>query len=522
LEKKRFCAKKASWPFNKIQGHSEYYQTMVKFYITTAIPYVNSVPHIGHALEFVQADVIARYHRQKGEEVLLLSGSDENALKNVQAAEQVGVPVQQFIDQNAKLFLRVAEKLDIHFDVFQKGSSKDHHSSSQKLWELCDRAGDIYKKEYEGLYCVGCETFYTQGEVDENQECFEHPGKKLDRVAEENYFFSLSKYQDKLVDLIERDELRIIPATRKNEVLSFLKQPLQDISISRSNERAKNWGVPVPKDDSQRMYVWFDALNIYQSGVGFGLDEEKYEKWWPANVHVIGKGITRFHAVYWPAFLLSAGLPLPKTLFVHGYITVDGQKMSKSLGNVIDPFDLTEKYGVDAVRYFFLRELSPTEDGDFSYKKFEARYNADLANGLGNQVSRVLRLATINEVRAKFPSRQSVIEKWRVDGLWELLENFEFNRALELIWQGLPSESISADKLGISSSVNEISSSIETGRPFDLNTPEKDRKQNTIDNLIRLWDIAIALEPFLPETAEKITQQLQQGKGASLFPRLGS
>jgi len=372
---------------------------MAKFYITTSIPYVNSRPHAGHALEFIQADVIARYHRQKGEEVLLLSGSDENAIKNVQAAEQARVPVQQFIDENAELFYKLAKALGVQFDVFQKGSDKRHHESSQKLWELCSKAGDIYKKSYEGLYCVGCETFYTPNELNENQECSEHPGKKLEKISEENYFFKLSKYQDQLIDLIEKDELKIVPATRKNEMLAFLKQPLQDISISRSNERAKNWGVPIPEDDSQRMYVWFDALNIYQSGVGFGLDGEQYKKWWPADVHVIGKGITRFHAIYWPAFLLSAGLSLPKTIFVHGYITVDGQKMSKSLGNVIDPFELVEKYGVDAVRYFFLREIPSTEDGDFSYEKFETRYNADLAGGLGNLVARVLTLAEKAELK---------------------------------------------------------------------------------------------------------------------------
>src|SRR3989338_3769230 len=342
-----------------------------KFYITAAIPYVNARPHIGHAQEFTQTDAIARYHRRKGEEVLMLSGSDENALKNVQAAQNAGVPVQQFVDEISKIFLDLAEKLGITFDVFQKGSDKKHYKSSQKLWELCEKAGDIYKKSYEGLYCVGCEAFYTEDELNPDSECFEHPGRKLEKVSEENYFFRLSKYQDKLIAIIEKDELKIIPQTRKNEVLAFLKEPLQDISISRTNERAKNWGVPVPRDETQRIYVWFDALNIYQSGVGFGLDEETYKKWWPADVHVIGKGIIRFHAVYWPAFLLSAGLPLPKTIFVHGYITVGGQKMSKTLGNVVDPFQLIEKYGAEALRYYLLREIPPTEDGDFTRQEFE-------------------------------------------------------------------------------------------------------------------------------------------------------
>ena len=477
---------------------------MSKFYITTAIPYVNAPPHIGHALEFVQADVIARFHRQKGEEVLLLSGGDENALKNVQAAEQAGKPVQQFIDENAKLFLGLAEKLGIHFDVFQKGSDKDHHVSSQKLWELCDKAGDIYKKAYEGLYCVGCEAFYTLKEVDKNQECFEHPGKKLEKVSEENYFFHLSKYQDKLVGLIEKDELRIVPTTRKNEVLSFLKQPLQDISISRSNERAKNWGVPVPGDDSQRMYVWFDALNIYQSGVGFGLNEEQYKEWWPADVHVIGKGITRFHAVYWPAFLLSAGLLLPKTLFVHGYITVDGQKMSKALGNVIDPFELVEKYGTDAVRYFFLREIPPTEDGDFSYEKFEIRYNADLAGGLGNLIARVLTLAKKEDVK--------IPEEFSNEDLETLVEyvkketnrfvaEFRFSDALVRVW----------------SIIHLCDRYIDEKRPWEIS----DGQREVIgDLLLAISEISQLLKPFLPETAEKIVQQLESRQSQPLFSRL--
>lgn len=473
---------------------------MAKFYITTAIPYVNARPHIGHALEFVQADVIARYHRQKGEEVLLLSGSDENALKNVQAAEQAGVPVQQFIDENAKSFVELADKLGIQFDGFQKGSSKDHHASSQKLWELCKKAGDIYKKSYEGLYCVGCEAFYTPDELNENQECQEHPGKKLEKVSEENYFFKLSKYQDKLTDLIEKDALRIIPITRKNEVLSFLKQPLQDISISRSNERAKNWGVPVPGDNSQRMYVWFDALNIYQSGIGFGLNEEQYKKWWPADVHVIGKGIIRFHAVYWPAFLLSAGLSLPKTLFVHGYLTVGGKKMSKTIGNVVDPFPLIEKYGADAVRYFLLREIPSTQDGDFTQEKFEERYNADLASGLGNLVARVLALAK----DAKANPTTEFEKLWRdsekiVHDTLNIL--FDFRGALDEIWNIL----------------HYCDGYIDREKPWE----NRGNSKEVIGNLLfAVKLIAKLLRPFLSETSEKIRKQLEQGKGESLFPRI--
>jgi len=480
---------------------------MAKFYITTAIPYVNARPHIGHALEFVQADVIARYRRLRGDDVLLLSGSDENALKNVQAAEKAGAPVQRFIDENARLFADLARALHVQFDVFQKGSTKDHHASSQKLWELCVKSGDIYKKSYEGLYCVGCEAFYTENELDENQECFEHPGRRLEKVAEENYFFKLSRYQDKVIELVEKDELRIVPSAKKNEVLAFLRQPLRDISISRSNERAKSWGVSVPGDDSQRMYVWFDALNIYQSGIGFGSDEKKYKKWWPADVHVMGKGIIRFHAVYFPAFLLSAGLALPKTLFVHGYITVDGQKISKSLGNVIDPFELVAKYGVDAVRYFLLREIPSTEDGDFSFEKFETRYNADLAGGLGNLVARVLTLATkISNFQFPIsnqfsnPNFQKLTEEtWQK--VASALEEFRFSDALIAIWEVIHA----CDKY------------IDEKKPW---SESSEQKEVIGDLLLAIGEIADFLKPFLPETSEKILQQLQTEQVQALFPRL--
>lgn len=254
-------------------------KAMNKFYLTTAIPYVNAKPHVGHALEFVQADAIKRYRQSLGDETLLLSGADENAIKNVQAAETAGVKVQDFIDTHSKEFEELAKALSIDFDVFQRGSSLVHHKASRKLWELCEKNGDIYKKTYTGLYCVGCELFYEKSELSENGECFEHPGKPLEEVSEENYFFALSKYEKEIIELIESDKLKIYPTFRKNEVLGFLKEGLKDISISRSNTRAKNWGVSVPNDETQKMYVWFDALNIYASGVGFGSDEEKYAKW---------------------------------------------------------------------------------------------------------------------------------------------------------------------------------------------------------------------------------------------------
>ena len=471
-----------------------------KFYITAAIPYVNASAHVGHALEFVQTDTIARHHRLLGEDVATLSGGDENALKNVQAAETAGIPIQEFVDKNTEAFRQLAIKLNAEFTFWQKGSDKAHHfPSSQKLWELCDKAGDIYKKKYTGLYCVGCEAFYTKEELNENGECFEHPGKKLDKVEEENYFFKLSKYQDFLVDLIEKNKYKIFPEHRKNEVLSFLKSGLKDISISRSNERAKNWGVPVPGDPDSRLYVWLDALNCYQSGIGFGWDEKLYKKWWPADLHVIGKGILRFHAVYWPAFLHSAGLEIPKALFVHDYFTVNGQKMSKTLGNVIDPAQLIDKYSADALRYYFLAKFSPFSDGDFSEKKFIQIYNADLANGLGNLVSRVAKLceSSNKEFVKKKPNLYKKVE--------DSINDYRFDLALSAIWER----------------GSELDQEINTKKPWEKNGNELYQILSPIVSEIQ--NIAFNLKPFLPETAEKIEKQFKGPKIKSaepLFPRL--
>ncbi|MGE5042456.1 MAG: methionine--tRNA ligase [Candidatus Levyibacteriota bacterium] len=470
-----------------------------KFFLTNAIPYVNAKPHVGHALEFVQSSVIANYHRLLGEDVLTLCGGDENAIKNVQAAEKEGKPIREFIDENTKLFEDLAIKLDAKFDVFQKGSNKNHYTASQKLWELCQKNGDIYKKSYTGLYCVGCEQFYEKEELNENGECYEHPGKKLEEVQEENYFFKLSKYQDRLQKILEDGTIQIIPESRKNEVLSFLKQGLKDISVSRSNARAKNWGVPIPGDDSQRMYVWFDALNIYQSGIGFATDEETYNKWWPANVHVIGKGIIRFHAVYWPAFLLSAGLELPKSIFVHGYFTVDGQKMSKTVGNVIDPLEMIEKYGVDALRYYLLSQIPSTGDGDFSETKLKEVYNADLANGLGNLVARVARLC--EKVNVQGISQKGFSEEIKAD-----LNSYSFHTSLEKIWH----------------IIRETDKYINEQEPWKI-TDEKKLAEVLGLAVGKINEVAFNLQPFLPGTSEKILQQFsgQVKSSPPLFPRLG-
>lgn len=472
----------------------------MKYYITGAIPYVNAKPHIGHALEFVQTDTIARFHKLLGDETLTLCGGDENALKNVQAAEKEGEEVQSFVDRNNQLFYDLVKKLNCQHDVWQKGSSESHHKASQHLWKLVQENNpeDIYEKEYEGLYCVGCEVFYTPDELNENGECFEHPGKPLEKVKEKNYFFRLSAYQTKIREIIEKEEIKIYPAHRKNEVLQFIEQGLEDISISRSNERAKNWGVPVPGDDAQRMYVWFDALNIYQSGIGFGTDDEKYNKWWPADLHVIGKGIIRFHAIYWPAFLLAADLKLPKAIFVHDYFTVNGQKMSKTLGNVIDPVVMVDKYGADALRYYFLAKFSPFSDGDFSEEKLKEAYNADLANGIGNLASRVAKICEANNLEI------AEYEPEIFPSIKENMEDYRFDFALEALWERVRESDGLINK-------NEIW----------VNPTDKVEIIEKIVNNIR--EIAFNLKPFLPETAEKILKQFEETEirsGEPLFPRI--
>lgn len=481
---------------------------MSKFYVTNAIPYVNARPHIGHALEFVQSDVIARYHRIRGNQVKLLCGGDENALKNVQAAENAGKPVQEFVDKNTEIFYDLSKKLNVQFDVWQKGSDPKHHAASQKLWELCSKAGDIYKKSYKGLYCVGCEAFYTESELDEKRECFEHPGRKLEVVEEENYFFKLSKYQKQLQQIITTDTYKIVPVSRKNEILAFLKSGLQDISISRSNARAKNWGVPVPNDPSQRIYVWFDALNIYQSGIGFNWDDEMYKKWWPADIHVIGKGIIRFHAVYWPAILLSAKLALPKELFVHEYFTVNGQKMSKTLGNIIDPFKLIDKYGSEALRYYFLAKFSPFSDGDFSEEKFVEVYNGDLANGLGNLIARVAKLCeSIDYQQMGSESRTSehVIEDSEYS---KALQDFKFNEAVSSVWK----------------KITLLDQYINQEKPWTLIKTNSQRVTSILAHCVdEIQEIGVMIAPFMPQTSKQILDQFKGPKIISqkpLFPRI--
>lgn len=471
-----------------------------KIYITTSIPYVNAAPHIGHALEFVQADCLARFYRAIGYDVYFSSGADENSLKNVRSAESEGVPVQELVDRYTKAFADLEGALNLTFDVFNRTSSAEHFLGVQKLWSKCRRE-DIYKKKYRGLYCVGCEQFYAPSELVDGK-CPEHLTKP-EEVEEENYFFKLSNYQKYLEELIESDELKIVPPTRKNEVLSFIKSGLADFSISRSRERARGWGVPVPGDESQVMYVWFDALTTYLTALGFGSAKQNlFKKYWVGDtnrLHVIGKGIIRFHAVYWPAMLKSAGIELPDEIFVHGYVTVSGQKISKSIGNSVDPFKQVSDFGAEAVRFYLLREIPAWGDGDFAQSRFRDLYNGELANGLGNLVARVARLAA--DTKLNLPEKKNYTFKKEVA---DCIKNFRFDQAIFSIWE----EISILDKL-----INEQ-------KPWEL---EGTALKNVISPIaVQIREIAFNLSPFMPKTSEAILRQFtgKVSQEKPLFPRI--
>jgi len=474
---------------------------MNKFYITIAIPYVNGKPHLGHALEYFQADTARRYHDLLGEKTLLLSGADENALKNVQAAEKEGVPTQEFLNKNSEVFRMAFAQLGVKLDIFQRGSDQAlHWPGVQKLWQLCLDNGDIYKKAYEGLYCVGCESFKIESDLTPDGLCPDHL-KKPEIIKEENYFFKLSAYQERLVNLIESNTLKITPDNKRQETLSFIKGGLEDFSVSRSKERARGVGVPILDDPDQVMYVWFDALSIYITGVGYGHDEENFKKWWPADLQIIGKDINRFHTIYWPAMLLSAGLPLAKQVLIHSFINAPGgQKMSKSLGNVVDPFEMVDHVGIEGLRYYLLSQIPLAEDGEASVERIKEIYNTHLANGLGNLVARVAKLAEKHSLALhEEPSALNPhVQKY--------LGEFRFNDALYEIWKLITL----ADQ-----QINET-------KPWGL---EGEKARDVLENLSKqIVTIAYNLTPFLPETAGTILKQFsgEIKSSAPLFPRINS
>lgn len=452
-------------------------------------------------MEFIQADAIARYRRSRGDDTRFVTGADENAQKNVQAAEALGISVQGLVDRNTQRFIAVLEKLGVSNDDFIRTADKKRHwPGAKKLWELCNKRGDIYKKSYTGLYCVGCEAFLQEKDLVDGL-CPEHQ-KAPEKVAEENYFFKLSKYQKQLRKLIENDTFLVLPETRKNEVLRFIESGLEDFSISRSAARMKGWGIPVPGDDTQIIYVWFDALINYMTALGFGTSDEKlFKRYWPCDLHVIGKGITRFHAIYWPAMLLSAGIELPKCVFVHGYVTLDGGKMSKSLGTVINPSEMVEKYGADALRYFLLGRIPTFGDGDFTEEQLIEAINNELVATLGNLVNRTF-VFIERFAGGLVAEKPSLTDDDLI--LWKSIQEKE-----KKITSLLDESQLSDALKGIMEIARDGNGYFQKAEPWKTIKTDEPRAQASLYILAHLCrDLAVLLEPYLPATAESIFSQL--------------
>ena len=460
---------------------------MAKFYVTTAIDYVNAKPHIGHAYEKILADVLARWHRIKGDDVFFLTGTDENAQKNVQAAKEKKIAVKRFVDTNSKLFLELCKKLNITYDDFIRTTEERHVKVAQKIFKQIQNTGDIYKGKYAGWYCQGCEAFLTESEL-VHGKCPEHD-RKPEWIEEEDYFFKMSKYEKNVLSLLETGKVAIFPLTKRNEIVSRIKQEgLKDLSVSRYKA---DWGVDVPSDSEHKIYVWLDALINYISALGYP-SGSKYKKYWPADIHIIGKGINWFHSVIWISILLSAKIPLPKTIFVHGYLTINGKKMSKSLGNVIDPLEIVNIYGSDALRYYFMRDVPFGEDGDFSEALLKERINNELANELGNLVSRILTLAEKN-----FDGRigKGVIDK-------KLSSTLKLNFISKHF-----------DALDMGKALHEIMSFVKECNKHINNEKLWEKKGKDLQNhlyslLESIRIISILLSAYIPETSEKINSQL--------------
>jgi len=471
-----------------------------KFYITTPIYYANQLPHVGTAYTTVAADVLARYFRQNNYDVFFLTGTDEHGEKIAQAAEKAGKSPQEFVDGIAASFKKAWEKLNIKYDYFIRTTDKRHEQGVKKFLLELEKSGRIYQDEYKALYCTDCEDFVFKKNLIDGK-CPYHK-KEPQLVSEANYFFKLDEFLPEVKKLIQENKIIIEPKERKEEVLSLLKQDLGNLSISRQNLK---WGIPLPFEKNQTTYVWIDALLNYITAIGYNDDQKQFAKYWPADLHLLAKDILKFHAVYWPALLLAVGLGVPKKIFVHGFFTVNGQKMSKSLGNVIDPIYLVDKYGVDAVRYFLLREISFGQDGDFSIKRLEERYNFDLANGLGNLVSRVLTLSQNSNLKVKSSELQKEI-KLAQQKYQAALEQIKFNEALEAVWQ-------------LISSCDEY---VEKQKPWALAKQDQEKFDAVISDLLScLKEIADLLLPFLPVTAEKILKQIESNKKTeTLFPRI--
>lgn len=467
-----------------------------KFYITTTIPYANAPPHIGHALEFVQADVLARWNRIKGKDTFFLTGTDEHGTKNYQTAKKEGLPAKKFVDKNSNFFKELLKILNISNDYFIRTTNKKvHWPGVLEIWKKLFEKGDIYKKKYTGTYCSGCERFVTEKDLVDGK-CPDHPTKQIEKISEENYFFKLSKYSNEIKKRINSGKLVIYPEKSKKDFLSLVKDGLQDVSFSR-NRKYLPWGIPIPEDHNQVMYVWCDALTNYLTGIGF--PNSKYKKYWPADIHLVGKDMLRFHAGIWPGMLLSAGIPFPRKIIVHGFFTMNGKKMSKSTGNTIDPMKITKKYGADAVRYFFCRNFVFGQDGDFSEQALIDRYNNELADKLGNLVSRVANLIERNKTKK---TENKLIKKLNGKNIEKLIEKYEFDKALNKIF----------------AFIDICNEYVQEKKPWET----KDAKvlYELKESILKIAELLL---PFIPESAEKIQKQFSSKnikKGEILFKKI--
>ncbi|HIE30617.1 TPA: methionine--tRNA ligase [Candidatus Poribacteria bacterium] len=470
-----------------------------KFYLTSSIPYVHQLPHLGNSFELIGTDALARYKRLADYDVFFLTGSDENSLNVERKTRELNIDPQTYCDQIVTGMQEIWRALNISYDYFIRTTYERHIRTSQDFFQRAYDNGDIYKDFYKGWYCVSCEAFYIEDELTEDKKCPIH-NSEPEWVEEENYFFRLSKYQDKLLQYIEKNPDFIQPQIRRNEMLSFINMGLRDFSISRASTK---WGIPTPLDPNQRIYVWFDALVNYLSGIGYIDEKEKFERYWPADVHIIGKDIARFHCIYWPAMLMSVGLPLPKSVFVHGWVHLEGERMSKSRGIYIDPTAAVREYGADPIRYFLLREVPFGSDGDFSWQRFVARYNADLANDLGNLLNRTLSLAKRNfDGKIPKPAEQEgepdtdLIElalslPAKVD---DCTNRLAFNNALEAIFE----------------LVRRGNKYIDETAPWQLAKEDNAERLGTVlyNCLETLRFIALLISPFMPESANEIRRQM--------------
>jgi methionyl-tRNA synthetase len=462
------------------------------FYITTTIPYVNADPHIGFALELVQSDAIARYQRLVGREVFFSTGTDEFGQKIWEASVKQGKPVQDYVDHYAKAFLNLKEALNLSIDNFIRTTSKEHIEAVQEFWKLCDKKGDIYKKKYEGLYCVGCEKFIVEKDLIDGK-CALHPTLTPELVEEENYFFRLGKYKEELIKYL-KSEKAIIPEWRRKEAIDYVENAMEDFSISRSKERL-TWGVPIPGDDTQVMYVWFGAFVNYISTLGWPENKEKFEKFWTEGetIQTAGKDMVKFQSVMWQGMLMSAGLKTTDTIAYHGFVTGEGGiRMSKSLGNVINPSDIVKEYGTDALRYFLLREISSFEDSSFTMERFKESYNSGLANGLGNLASRILTLSEkYLEKCPEIPEQSDFTEYFK------FFENFNIKEAADYVWN----------------EIGELDKFIQDTEPFKVvKVDETKGKELISDMVVRLYQIAQMLNPIMPKTSESIKKLVQENK----------